>query len=362
MSSEIQYVYQALAKSIVDHGIDTMFGLMGDANLFMVDDYVRNRQGTFVPVAYEGSAVLMALAFSKFSQSVGAATVTHGPGFTNCITALAEGVRGNTSMVLLCGDTPVRTPQNLQNIDQRELAKAAGAGFEQLRAPDTVAEDVANAFYRAAVEKRPIVLNMPADFMWLETDYTKVIHPVFNDPALVPEGDKKTVIVVDESSMIGNEQMLSLLRFTNDAKVARVMFQGDENQMSGVQAGMPFKNMEKAGVRSVTMNEIIRQRDMRHRGAITNLTQEEIREAFAKLTPEIQEVSEDKLLTHTVKMWRETNDSKTPIIVQTNKQKDAINATIKSSQMNIDAPRNHLTLKTWQPVYKTDTEKSLVRS
>ena len=65
---------------------------------------------------------------------------------------------------------------------------------------------------------------------------------------LVPEGDTKTVIVVDESSMIGNEQMLSLLRFTNDAKVARVLFQGDENQMSGVQAGMPFKNMEKAGV------------------------------------------------------------------------------------------------------------------
>lgn len=184
-----QPVYQSIAQSVIDHGLTTMFGLMGDANLFMVDDYVRRLGGTFVPVAYEGSAVLMALAYSKFAQIVGVATVTHGPGFTNCITALTEGVRGKTGMVLLCGDTPVRNPQNLQNIDQRELTKATGAGFVQVRAPDTVCEDVANAFHRARTENRPIVLNMPADFMWLEADHGKIVRPAFDDPAMVPEGD-----------------------------------------------------------------------------------------------------------------------------------------------------------------------------
>ena len=177
MTADKEYVYQSIARSITDHGIQTMFGLMGDANLFMVDDYVRNRGGTFVPVAYEGSAVLMALAYSKFAQTVGVATVTHGPAFTNCITALTEGVRGNTPMVLLCGDTPVTNPQNLQNIDQRELTKASGSGFEQVRAPETVAEDVANAFLRARVEKRPIVVNMPADFMWQESNTKKLCIP-----------------------------------------------------------------------------------------------------------------------------------------------------------------------------------------
>lgn len=234
MASETRYVYQALAKTVVDHGIETMFGLMGDANLFMVDDYVRNHKGTFVPVAYEGSAVLMALAFSKFAQTVGVATVTHGPGFTNCITALAEGVRGNTSMVLLCGDTPVRTPQNLQNIDQRELAKASGAGFEQLRAPDTTTEDVANAFYRARVEKRPIVLNMPADFMWQETEYTKVVYPVFADPALVPEGDNldqaigmiasaKRPVILGGGGAIGSEEVLVRLADRLEAPLATTL-------------------------------------------------------------------------------------------------------------------------------------------
>ncbi len=188
MAGEKNHVYSTIAQAVIDHGVHTMFGLMGDANLFMVDDYVRACKGTFVPVAHEGSAVLMALSYSKFAQTVGVATVTHGPGFTNCITALTEGVRGHTSMVLLCGDTPVLTPQNLQNIDQRELAKAAGAGFEQMRAPETATQDIANAFYRAQIENRPIVLNMPADFMWEEVEHRKIVYPVFNSPAIVPEG------------------------------------------------------------------------------------------------------------------------------------------------------------------------------
>ena len=55
-----------------------LFGLMGDANLFMVDHFVRACGGTFVPVAFKGSAVLMALAWSHVSGKVGVATVTHG--------------------------------------------------------------------------------------------------------------------------------------------------------------------------------------------------------------------------------------------------------------------------------------------
>ena len=189
MADTATYGYQSIARAVLDHEIDTMFGLMGDANLFMVDHYVREGGGTFVPVAYEGSAVLMALAWAHVSGKVGVATVTHGPALTNCVTALTEGARGHIPMVLLAGDTPVMAPQNLQNIDQREVVKVTGAGFEQLRAPETAAHDVAHAFYRARVEKRPIVLNMPADFMWQEVAHRKTVFPAFAAPAMVPEGD-----------------------------------------------------------------------------------------------------------------------------------------------------------------------------
>ena len=185
----MNYVYQAIARAVCDHKIDTMFGLMGDANLFMVDHYVRECGGRFVPAAHEGSSVLMALAYAHVSGYVGVATVTHGPGLTNCVPALTEGARASIPIVRLAGDTPVSKPRHLQSIDQREVVKATGAGFEQMRSPETAVQDVARAFYRARVERRPIVLNMPADFMWHKLVYEKVVFAVFSAPGYVPEGD-----------------------------------------------------------------------------------------------------------------------------------------------------------------------------
>ncbi|GLQ27044.1 thiamine pyrophosphate-binding protein [Sulfitobacter pacificus] len=183
------YVYQSIAKATREHGVEIMFGLMGDANLFMVDSFVRDCGGRFVPAAHEGSSVLMALSYTHVSGKVGVATVTHGPALTNCMTALTEAARGHVPLVVLAGDTPVENPRHLQGIDQRELAKATGAGFEQLRTPATVGKDVARAFYRAQVERRPIVLNMPADFMLQEGNDDMQVLNVFTAPGGVAQGD-----------------------------------------------------------------------------------------------------------------------------------------------------------------------------
>ena len=176
------HVYQSIARATKDHGITTMFGLMGDANLFMVDSFVRDFGGRFIPAAHEGSTILMASAYAHVSGNVGVATVTHGPALSNCMTALTEAARGHASLVILAGDTPVDNPRHLQSIDQRDLINVTGAGFEQLRTPATVGKDVARAFYRAQVERRPVVLNTPADFMWQEADYDIQVLDVFTAP------------------------------------------------------------------------------------------------------------------------------------------------------------------------------------
>jgi thiamine pyrophosphate-dependent acetolactate synthase large subunit-like protein len=101
---------------------------------------------------------------------VGVATVTHGPALVNTVTALAEGTKGRIPLVLLAGDTDARDRTHTQNIDQREFATAAGAGFEPLRAPETAAYDLAVAFRRARLERRPIVFNMPSEFQEAEAE------------------------------------------------------------------------------------------------------------------------------------------------------------------------------------------------
>jgi thiamine pyrophosphate-dependent acetolactate synthase large subunit-like protein len=143
-----------------------MFGLMGDANMFMVDSYIRDFGGRFIPVANEGGAMTMALGYALITGKPGICSVTHGPAMTNTVTALVEGVKGSIPSVLICGDTPVENREHLQNVAQREIAVATGAGFEQLRSAKTVALDIARVLTRAQVERRPIVFNVPIELDW----------------------------------------------------------------------------------------------------------------------------------------------------------------------------------------------------
>ncbi|MGX9355099.1 thiamine pyrophosphate-binding protein [Roseobacteraceae bacterium S113] len=181
-------VFDALACCLRDNGVDRLFGLIGDANLFMVDSFERQPGAQFISAVHEGSAVLMAQGYAQVTGKVAVASVTHGPAVTNCITALTDAARAGIGMVVMAGDTPMAQPGHLQNTDQRAVAALCGAGFEQMRAPQTAMEDLARALFRAASEARPILFNMPADFMWADVDYSKIVHPVFETPALSPDG------------------------------------------------------------------------------------------------------------------------------------------------------------------------------
>lgn len=182
-------VYQATARALADNGVEVVFGLMGDANMFLVDSFVRECGGKFVSAAHEAGAATMALGYALASGKVGICTVTHGPATTNTITALVDGVKGSVPMVLLCGDTPAIDREHNQNVAQREFIIAAGAGFEQLRSPATVADDVARAIRRALTEHRPIALNLPTDFDWAETEYQPVRVQMPDNRAVVAASD-----------------------------------------------------------------------------------------------------------------------------------------------------------------------------
>ena len=162
-------VHEAIAKTLSKLGVQTMFGLVGDANLLMVHSYVADG-GHYVSAANEASATLMAIGFASTSGELGVATVTHGPGLTNTVTALVHGVRSRTPTVLIASDTATADRDHLQNINQREIVSATGAGFEQLRCPATVVEDLSRACRRAMQERRPVVLNTPTDFKLADID------------------------------------------------------------------------------------------------------------------------------------------------------------------------------------------------
>lgn len=182
-------VYEAIAQALVDLQVDPLFGLIGDANLFMVDHFVREHGRRYIRAAHEGNAVLMALGHAQVSGRTGVATVTHGPALTNTVTALVEGVKCAIPMVLLAGDTPAEDRGHPQKIDQRALIATTGAGFEPLRASATVGEDLERAFRRAQIETRPIVFNMPVDLQWQDAAYAPLKPYVPQAQGKPAEGD-----------------------------------------------------------------------------------------------------------------------------------------------------------------------------
>ena len=182
--------HDAVAQALVDHGVDTVFGVLGDGNLFIGENLQRQHEVNLVGATHEANAVCMAEGWAKATGRLGVATVTHGPGLTNTITALVEGVKNETPMLLVAGDTPVENEQHLQNLDQHALVVATGAGFQPVRNVETIAEDVSTAVRRAHAERRPIVVNVPLNIEWDEVDYEP--RQALNSPPvrLAPDPDQ----------------------------------------------------------------------------------------------------------------------------------------------------------------------------
>ena len=69
------------------------------------------------------------------------------------------------------------------------------------------------------------------------------------------------VLAVDECSMIDTVRMRELLHIARRLGVARIALVGDTAQLRAVDAGQPFRLLQKAGMKTATMDQVMRQED-----------------------------------------------------------------------------------------------------
>lgn len=172
-----------------------------------------------------------------------------------------------------------------------------------------------------------------------------------------PYGHSKTVLVMDEAGMVGSRTMRTILNFANAKKMPRIALIGDPNQLAPIEAGRPFADLLENGLRSVHMDDIIRQKSKRHRQGVKELSRGEISEAFQTLQKEIYETAPEKLIDKALAL-HQSMDNPT-ILVSTNKDRELINQRIKTQKENMGAG---VTLKTWHPVHLNTAEKKLVQN
>src|SRR6266545_1282952 len=120
-------VYEVLAQAFIAEGVDTVFTLMGDANMHWANAMAKHNGVRLVHTRHEHCACTAAISYAWATGKPGVASVTCGPGFTQTMTALATASRGHVPLVVMAGETSIGAAYHNQRIEQAPFAVAAGA-------------------------------------------------------------------------------------------------------------------------------------------------------------------------------------------------------------------------------------------
>lgn len=164
-------VTDMLVKAFVAEGVEVLFTLMGDANMYWSAKMAAQPGVKVVHARHEHAACAMADGYARATGKVGVASTTCGPGFTQIMTALTMAARANTPMVVFAGDAPIGAAWYLQQIDMAPLALATGAHYIAIKSIDRLLDNVREAFVIAQVERRPVVLSVPMDLQKKDYPY-----------------------------------------------------------------------------------------------------------------------------------------------------------------------------------------------
>lgn len=184
--------YEAVARFLLDSGVNPLFGLMGDGNMRYLASYLEAAEGRYIGAAHENGAVAMAEGYAKMTGRLGVISITHGPGVANAMTAITEAARSRTPLVVLTGDTP-RRREHRQWLDLRAAAHLAGAAYRGAQSAESMVEDLAVAMRLAMSVKRPVLMDLPVDMLDEPIEYTPPAFSVEVPPNQVIRPDEDLV-------------------------------------------------------------------------------------------------------------------------------------------------------------------------
>ncbi|WP_299775763.1 MobF family relaxase [uncultured Tateyamaria sp.] len=142
--------------------------------------------------------------------------------------------------------------------------------------------------------------------------------------------NSKTIIIVDEASMIGSKDMRTFMNYAERTNAARVVFVGDTQQQEAVAAGQPFDRLQEAGMRMVVMDDVLRQQNDTLRNTVYDAIRGDIKSAFEKLGENVQQdESPREKAAETYLALSPDERAETRVLTLTNSARDEINQAIR---------------------------------
>ena len=169
---------EALMRSLIKEGVDTVFGYPG-GSIMPVFDAMYDHRSDFrqVLVRHEQGAVHAAQGYARSSGKVGVSIVTSGPGATNTLTGISDAMLDSTPVVVIAGQVgcSVLGTDAFQEIDFVGITQPITKWSYQIRRPEDVAWAVARAFYIASTGRPgPVVLDFTKNAQTAMTEYEDV--------------------------------------------------------------------------------------------------------------------------------------------------------------------------------------------
>ena len=157
---------QILVQSLIDEGVEYIFGYPGGAVLHLYDALFQQEGLKHILVRHEQGATHAADGYARATGKPGVVLVTSGPGATNAVTGIATAYLDSIPMVIISGQVslPVIGSDAFQEVDMVGITRPCVKHNFLVKDVTQLAETIKKAFYIATTGRPgPVVIDVPKD-------------------------------------------------------------------------------------------------------------------------------------------------------------------------------------------------------
>ncbi len=157
---------QILTNSLIDEGVEYIFGYPGGAVLHIYDALNDQDSISHILVRHEQGAAHAADGYARASGKPGVVLVTSGPGITNAVTGIATAYMDSIPMVIISGQVPSMLIGNdaFQEVDAVGITRSCVKHNFLIKDISKIAVTLKKAFHIATTGRPgPVLIDIPKD-------------------------------------------------------------------------------------------------------------------------------------------------------------------------------------------------------
>jgi acetolactate synthase-1/2/3 large subunit len=165
---------QILCESLINEGVDVMFGILGGVIIPFYDTLPQYPQLKHILVGHEQGGAHAAEGYARATGKVGVCIATSGPGATNLVTGIADAYMDSVPMVAITG----QVSRNLIGKDAFQEIDITGITLPITKhnylVTDTasLAKTIKEAFYLARTGRPgPVLIDIPKDVLTSQVEF-----------------------------------------------------------------------------------------------------------------------------------------------------------------------------------------------